>query len=155
MVYLSSFEFDKGRVQRDGVFLKTYGIAHMMAYVWMEHDRRYFISTASSLSDGHPYSYVRWRQKELHDEHFGQVNNEEAVCEELVVAQPKCSEIYYNTCAAIDQHNSHRQDTLCIKRKIETKIWDKRVTTSLFGMFVVDEWLMYTGATIDTLHPEP
>ena len=75
--------------------------------------------------------------------------------EELVVAQPKCSEIYYNTCAAIYQHNRHRQDTLGIKRKIETKIWDKCVTTSLFGMFVVDAWSMYNGATIDTLHPEP
>ena len=75
--------------------------------------------------------------------------------EELVVAQPKCLEIYYDTCAAIDQHNRHRQDTLCIKRKIETKIWDKRVKTYLFGMYVVDVWLIYTGAKIDTLQDEP
>ena len=63
--------------------------------------------------------------------------------------------MYYDTCAAIYQHNRHRQDTLCIERKLETKIWDKRVATSLFGMYVVDAWLMYTGDTIDTLHPEP
>ena len=63
-------------------------------------------------------------------------------------------EIYYDTCAEIDQHNRHRQDTLCIERKIETKSWDKCVTTSLFGMYVVDTWLMYTGATTDTLQPE-
>ena len=55
----------------------------------------------------------------------------------------------------MDQKNRHRQDTLCIECKIETQIWDKRVTTSLFGMYVVDAWLMYTGATADTLHPEP
>ena len=78
-----------------------------------------------------------------------------AVHEELVVAQPKCLDIYYNTCAAIYQHNHHRKDTLCIERKIETKIWDKRVTTFLFGIYVVDTWLIYTGATTDTLHPEP
>ena len=54
---------------------------------------------------------MRWRQQEQDDEHFGQFNNEEAVREELVVAQPKCSEIYYDTCASIDQHNHHRQDT--------------------------------------------
>ena len=75
--------------------------------------------------------------------------------EELVVAQPNFSDIYYDTCAAIDHHNLHRQDTLCIERNIETKIWDKRVTTSLFRMYVVDAWLMYTGATTDTLHSEP
>ena len=42
-----------------------------------------------------------------------------------------------------------------MEHKIETKIWDKRVTTSLFEMYVVDVWLMYTGATTNTLHPEP
>ena len=83
------------------------------------------------------------------------MNNEEAVREELGVAQSKCSGIYYDTYEAIDQHYHHRQDTLCIEHKIETKSWDKRVTSSLFWVYVVDVWLMYTGATIDTLHPEP
>ena len=64
-------------------------------------------------------------------------------------------EIYHDTCAAIYHHNHHRQDILCIELKIESKIWDKRVTIYLFGMNVVDKWLMYTGATIDTLQPEP
>ena len=100
----------------------------MMAYAWMERDRRY----------GCPYSRVRWRQQELDYEHFDKVNNEEEVREELVVAQPKYSEINYDTCAGIDNHNRHRQDTLGIERKIETKIWDRCVTTSLCGMYVVD-----------------
>ena len=30
---------------------------------------------------------------------------------------------------------------------MQTKGWDKRVTTSLFGMYVVDAWLMYKGCT--------
>ena len=100
-----------------------------MAYAWMDRDRIYFISTASSLSYGRAYSRVRWSQQEQDDEHFGQVNNEEAVREDLVVAQPKCLEIYYNICAAIYQHNLHRQDTLCIELRIENKKWDKIVTT--------------------------
>ena len=86
----------------------------MMAYAWMDRDRRYFISTESWSSYGRPYSRVRWRQQERDDEHFGQVNNEEAIREDSVVAQPKCLEIYYDTCSAIDQHNRHRQDTFCI-----------------------------------------
>ena len=80
----------------------------------MDCDKGYSISTASLLSDGRPYSRVRWRQQERDDEHFGQVNIEEAVREELVVAQTKCLDIYYNTYAVIYQHNCHRQDTLCI-----------------------------------------
>ena len=47
--YLSSIELDEGRGQRVGVVLKSHGAPTMMAYVWMDRDRRYFISTASSL----------------------------------------------------------------------------------------------------------
>ena len=69
--------------------------------------------------------------------------------------QPKCSEIYYNTCAAIDQHNLHRQDTLKVERKMQTKSWEKRLTSSIFGMYCMDAWLMYRGFNTDTLHKEP
>ena len=71
------------------------------------------------------------------------------------MSQTKCSEIYNNNCAAIDQHNCHRQDTLKVERKMQTKSWDKCVTSSIFGMYCVDEWLMYRGCTTDTLHKEP
>ena len=90
MTYLSSVEFDQGRGKREVAFIKTDGIVQMMAYSWMNHDRRCVISTSFSLSYGRPYSRVRWRQQERDDEHFGQANNEEALREELVVEQPKC-----------------------------------------------------------------
>ena len=85
VAYLLSVEFYQGRGQLEGVVLKTDGIAQIIAYVWMDCDKGYSISTASLLSDGRPYSRVRWRQQERDDEHFGQVNIEEAVREELVV----------------------------------------------------------------------
>ena len=50
----------------------------MMAYVWMDCERRYFISTASSLQDGNDHSIIRWRQPDLPEEDFGGVNNEES-----------------------------------------------------------------------------
>ena len=71
------------------------------------------------------------------------------------MSQPKCSEIYYNNCAAIDQHNCHRQDTLKVERKMQTKSWEKRLTSSIFGVYCVDAWLMYRGCTTDTLYKEP
>ena len=155
MEYLSSIEIDEGRGQRVGVVLKTNGVPTMMVCVWMDRDRRYFISTASLLRDGKDYSIIRWRQPDLPEEEFGGVNNEESYRQELTVSHPKYSNIYYNTCAAIDQHDRHRQDTLKVERKIQTKSWDKRVTSSIFGMYCVDAWLMYRRCNIDTLHKEP
>ena len=98
------------------VVLKSNGAPTMMVYVWMYCDRRYFISTASSLQDGKEYSRIIWRQPDLPEEDFVGVNNEEAELQELTVYQPKCSKIYYNTCAAIDQHICHRHDNLKAER---------------------------------------
>ena len=78
MAYLSSIELDEGRGQRVGVVLKTNGVPTMMAYVWMDRDRRYFISTASSLQYGKDYSRIRWRQPDLPEEESGRDNNAEA-----------------------------------------------------------------------------
>ena len=59
MAYLSSIELDEGRGQRVGVVIKSNGAPTMVAYVWMDRDRRYFISTASLLQDGKDYSRIR------------------------------------------------------------------------------------------------
>ena len=138
-----------------GVVLKSNGVPTMMAYVWMDRDRRYFISTVSLLQDGKDYSRIRWRQPDLPEEEFGGVNNEEADQQDLTLSQPKCSEIYYNNCAEIDQYNIHRQDTLKVEQKMKTKSWEKRVTSSILGMYFVDAWLMYRRCNTDTLHKEP
>ena len=94
MAYLPSIELYEGRGQRLGVVLKSNGAPTMMEYVWMDHDRRYFISTASLLQDGKDYSRIRWRQPDLPEEDFGGIKNEESERQELTVSQPKFSEIY-------------------------------------------------------------
>ena len=48
--YLSGIEITEVRGQKIGVILKTNVVPAMMAYVCMDHERIYFISTASSLS---------------------------------------------------------------------------------------------------------
>ena len=70
---------------------------------------------------------------------------------EIIIPQPKAAEIYYNTCAKIDQHNRDRQDTLCLERKFVTKDWSKRVNLSIFAIIVVDAWRAYSrfSQTID------
>ena len=155
MKYLSSLELTEGRGQREAVMMKSLDVPWIMALVWVDRDRCYFISTASSLKEGKEYSRHRWRQPDQDLEHMDAPNNQDAVRQQLTVPQPEVCEIYYDTCAAIDQHNRHRQDTLQIERKMQTKSWDKRVTTSIFGMYVVDAWLMYKGCTTASADASP
>ncbi|KAI2514008.1 Transposase IS4 [Fragilaria crotonensis] len=103
----------------------------------MDRQRRYFISTASSLDAGAPYARLRWRQ--LDDS-----PNAEPTRMELTVPQPKAAEIYYDACAMVDRHNRHRQQTLGLELKLGTHIWAMRVNLSIFSMIVVDTWLVYS-----------
>jgi hypothetical protein len=65
----------------------------------------------------------------------------------MTIDVPKAAEIYYSTCGKIDQHNRCRQDTLNLEKKLETKEWNRRVNMSIFGMIVVDSWMLYKGCT--------
>lgn len=69
---------------------------------------------------------------------------------ELRVPQPEAAELYYSSCARIDRHNRYRQDDLQLERTLQTKNWSMRVGMSIFGMIVVDSWLVYNGATETT-----
>jgi len=140
MAYLSGIEM-RERGEWKGVVSKDEdGNPNMLAFCWMDRDRRYFISSCSSLDAGTPYSRTRWRQVDTADS-----ANPERV--ELTIPQPKCAETYYNTCGLIDRHNRCRQDDLKIEKKLRTTKWDVRVNMSIFAMIVVDTWLVYSKCT--------
>jgi hypothetical protein len=114
----------------------------MFAFVWVDRERRYFVASAGSLAEGEPYHRQRWRQ----------VSKEENAAPqrvELTVPQPHAAEMYYKTCARIDQHNRDRQATLGIERKLVTNHWSMRVNLSIFAMIVVDTWRVYSSLTFD------
>jgi hypothetical protein len=111
------------------------GEVGVMALVWADRERRYFISTASSAAAGASYETVRWRQ--VPDGPQRQT---------LTVEQTKVAEIYYSACAQIDKHNRCRQADLGLERAYVTHDWSMRTNFSLLGMLVVDTWLLYTGA---------
>ena len=115
----------------------------MLLFIWMDWDHRYFITSASSLDSGIPYSCNRWRQVSLELDALPENM-------ELTILQPKVTEVYYQTCGVIDQHNRHRQDNLKTVKKLETKKWDMRVNLTIFSMIVVDTWLVYSQATGST-----
>ena len=141
MAYLSNVEL-LSRGDRTGLIRKDADEqATMMAFVWMDRERRYFVANTSSLAEGEPYTRTRWRQ--ISDE-----ADAEPERVELTVAQPQACDIYYKTCGLIDQHNRCRQDTLKMEIKVETKRWWVRVGLGVFAMCVVDSWLLYSGATM-------
>ena len=37
---------------------------------------------------------------------------------------------------------------------MQTKAWNKRVATSIFGIYYVDAWLMHRGCATDLLYPD-
>jgi hypothetical protein len=77
----------------------------------MDRDRRYFISSGSSLEEGTPFLQQRWRQVDA-------TANSEPARVQLTVSQPKSCELYYSTCAAVDQHNRERQTSLKVEMKL-------------------------------------
>jgi hypothetical protein len=139
MAYLSNIQMGLRGERKGLIACNENGEAIMLAFVWVDRERRYFISSCSSLAEGRPYIRQRWRQIAEGEEDPERV--------ELVVPQPKCAEVYYSTCSAIDKNNRHRQDTLKLERKIETTNWATRVGMSILGMVIVDSWLVYKAAT--------
>lgn len=68
------------------------GEVYVMALMWVDRERRYFISTISTHEDGTPFERIRWRQNGLSAERVL-----------FTVRQPKIAETYYSACAAIDK----------------------------------------------------
>jgi hypothetical protein len=132
MSTLSNMELHE-RGQFEGAIARM-GNYNILAFVWMDRTRRYFVATAGSLDNGAPYTRERWRQL---------TPDAEPVKVELQVQQPKAAEMYYDCCAAIDRHNRCRQDDLMLEKKFITHDWSKRVNLSILGICIVDSWLVF------------
>jgi Transposase IS4 len=141
MTFLGSYPLPGGKGSRKGLLTTDEATGtQLMAFVWVDRDRRYFISTASSLEDGTPILCRRWTQVD-------RTPNADPQLIERDIPQPRAAETYYQGCGRIDQHNQTRQDTLQLERKIQTNNWDRRVNTTLFAMVVVDAFLLAKGCT--------
>ena len=63
----------------------------------------------------------------------------------ICIDQPEAAELYYASCGKIDQHNRHRQASLMLETKLKTLNWNVRLNLTLFGMCVVDSFLLMQG----------
>jgi hypothetical protein len=144
MAYLQTLEMDE-RGEHKGLYTPRVdtepNTPGLMALVWMDRERRYFVSSCSNVSPGQPYTRKRWRQ--LTDV----LQNQNAEHVEIEIPQPKVAEIYYTCCAKIDQHNRDRQDTLGMEKKLGTHDWAKRVNISILSINIVDTWKVWDLTT--------
>ena len=142
MSYLQSVELNQ---RGNGKGLISFGVLSgdptMLAFVWMDRQRRYFIATASSLGAGTPYTRWCWRQVDPIDTNADPTNLQ------LLVPQPRATELYYSACGIIDRHSRARQDTLRLEAKLETHVWSWCVNMTILGIIVVDTWLVYSQCT--------
>ena len=106
-----------------------------MACMWVDRDRRYFVSTTGTTSADIPY--VRERMRTV---------SSQPVRVEIETPVPNVVRTYYSAASMVDRHNRCRQDDLQIEKSFETKDWSMRVNMTLFGMIVVNSWLLYKGS---------
>ena len=116
--YLSSLELNrrgdhKALLCRDGN-----GDVEAIALMWVDRNRRYFISNAQSMEQAEPIYRICWRQLDTSE-------NADAERHEYSIKQPYMVQCYYNICAEIDRHNRRRQDDLELERSIRTHDWWK------------------------------
>jgi len=111
------------------------GVTDLMAVLLVNRERRYFIASASSTLPNKPDTRLRWRQ-----------GDESAARMALTVPQPQVAETYYRCCSQLYRHNRCRHDALQLEHQLVTHDWSMRVTVSFLGIWIVDSWLLYSGA---------
>ena len=137
MKYLSHLEIsEKG--EHFTLVSKQRAGPHVMALMWVDRDRRYFISSVGTTNGGTPVYRERWRTR------HGVTRKEE-----LSIRIPSVCEQYYETFSQIDCHNRSRQDDLGLEKNFEVKEWSMHVNTSLLAICIVDAWKLYAGAKGD------
>ena len=145
MVYLGRVLLPDGKGDRHGVITRDEATGcQLLAFVWCDRDRRYFISTCSSLASGSVIERTRWRQ-------IDKTPNADPTRAEIKIEQPKACETYYSACSMIDRHNRSRQSTLMIEKKVRVGTFNSRINTSVFAMVgPVDAWFLYRGIRADS-----
>ena len=111
----------------------------LMAFVWADRDRRYFISTCSLSAPGSVIKRKRWRQRDL-------TPNADPVNEHICIPQTEAGEIFYHGCQAIDKHNRVRQEQFNLEKKVQTMSWSNRANHSILAMCFVDAFQLAKGA---------
>ena len=131
MAYLQRVMLPAGKGDRKALLAKDADGVPLPATVWVDRDRRYFISTCSSTAPAPNIERRRWRQRDL-------TPNADPILEEVIIPQPQVTQMYHAGAGKIDEHNRDRQVYLDLEKKIRVMKWDYRANLSIFAMTVVD-----------------
>lgn len=108
----------------------------MLAWVWLDRNRRFFITSAHGLEEGEVIFRERWRQLDPDP-------NAPAERVAIHVAQPASIASYYNGAGVIDYSNRVRQDELIMDRRLQTNEWDMRVGFGIAGIIFMDTFFFH------------
>ena len=132
--FLNDLELPTGRGHtRSLVSLDDDGKPELVAAMWVDRDRKFFVGTCEGTDPGEPQYRVRWRQMD------DVATNVEPVRLMMEIQQPKLVESYFGFCSKIDELNKQRQNDLEIEKYVRTHDWWKRLGTSILAMCVVDD----------------
>lgn len=109
-------------------------IIEILAPVWSDRTRYYFVSTAGDTQPGENVVRTRLRGTEQGASHIL-----------ITVSMTSVIQTYYQSSSSIDRHSRCRQDDLMLERKLGTKRWDIRLNYSILGIIVFDSWPVYCG----------
>jgi hypothetical protein len=126
MSYFNDQEFPSRGLHKHLVSVKEDGEVEMIPLCWLDRNRRHFIGNAEG-TPAEPIFRTSWTQVS-HNDH----DDPERL--ELEIPQTAMTKSYYDICGAIDQHNRQRQDDLEYERWLLTKVWYKRVGSSIHGL---------------------
>jgi Transposase IS4 len=118
----------------------------LLAIVWADRERRFFVSSCCSSAPGRVIERRRWRQRDT-------TPNANPELETIRLPQPEAVQVYYDGCGRIDEHNCHRQDSLNLEKKVQTMHWAHRANHSIFGMCVVDAFDLAVGCQGNAHYP--
>ena len=113
------------------------GVTEMMMFVWVDCNRKYFVTIIESLEKGHTFLRHKWCQ--VNED----VNAEEQM-EQLDNHKTLEVDIYYAMCSYIDWNNQRRCDDINLEKKLRTHNWYWRVKMSIFGVSVFDTYNVAT-----------
>ena len=120
MEKLSEIELTRSGMWKGYFSLDKENKLEIFSFIWVDRERRCFICNTSSLKPGMIYSSNRLIQ--VYD-----IPNEDPVCVEFEINQPRVAERYVSVNLRIDSSNHTRQDDFQLERKIYTKYWIIRV----------------------------
>ena len=104
--YLDNIELNARGDARRLVQLNEHGLSDMVAMVWVDRDRRKFISNVEGVAN-HPEPIVRKRWHQIEKD---TITPPELVT--LTIQQPRLVNTYYDACGEIDRHNHQCCDDL-------------------------------------------